>query len=160
MNKIHASIILEILGKPADHVKKALEDITTKIDSEKGISILNKTLHEPIPVQDSKTLFTTFAELDVEIESIDRYFALLFTYMPAHVEITKPENLSLSNSEFNEIGNKIVQKLHEYDAITKKTLMDKEFAVNKLKEVAPHLFKTEEKKINASSSPPAKLFHS
>jgi len=144
MDKIHASLILEILGKPADHIKKALDDITTKIDAEKGIAVLNKTLHEPIPVKDSETLFTTFAELDVELETLDRYFALLFTYMPAHVEITNPKSLNLSNLEFNEIGNKIIQRLHEYDAITKKTLMDKDLAVNKLKEVAPHLFKKPE----------------
>lgn len=142
--KINATILLEILGRPVEHVKEALTTLVLKIGSENGVKIINKTLHDPKPVQDSKTLFTSFAEIDLELDSLDRYVMVLFTYMPSHTEIVHPEKILISNAELNEIGNTIVQRLHLYDAVTKNTIVEKTALIQKLKEVAPQLFSKKE----------------
>jgi hypothetical protein len=143
MDKLQAHIVLEILGKPSNYVKDALNSLIIKLGSENGIQIINKNLHEPIPAQDSKDIFTTFAEIELELDSLNNYFGILFAYMPSHIELIHPEKTPLTNFELNEIGNKIVSRLHEYDAITKKALAEREFALQKLKEVAPHLVREE-----------------
>jgi len=144
MDKIHASLVIEILGRPAKHVSEAMDTIITRMGSEKGIEILTKEIHEPAPVEKSKDLFTTFAEIEVELDSLSNYFGILFAYMPSHIEIIRPEKYNIMNSELNDLGNNLVQRLHNYDAVTKKALSDVQILTQKLQEVAPHLFKQEE----------------
>ena len=141
MDKIKATIVLEILGKPAEHIKEALGLLVNKLEQEKGLRVIDKTLHEPVPVPESKEIFTTFAELSLEFDSLENCFGILFAYMPSHIEISSPANINLSNSNFNEITNKLLARLHDYDAITKKFVYERNFLIKKLKEVAPEFFK-------------------
>ena len=141
MEKLSVTLVLEMLGRPPEHIKEAINTLVVRLGSEKGVKITEKKIHEPAPVQDAKDLYTAFAEITAELDSITNYFGILFAYMPAHIEIVSPENLSLKNVELNELGNKLLARLHDYDAITKTTLSEKNFLVKKLYEVAPHLFK-------------------
>lgn len=139
MSKIQTSMVIEILGRPPEHVTEAINGIVEKIGTEKGVKLLEKTCHEPIPVEGSKDLFTTFADIMVELDSLDDYFKVMFTYMPSHIELISPEKITLINSDLNMLGNKLMQRLHEYDAITKKVILEHDIALKKLQEVAPHL---------------------
>ncbi len=138
-DKLIATLIIEILGKPVEHVKEALNTLVVKMGSEKGVNITNKTLHDPKPAQDSKTLFTAFAEIDLELDSLESYLLVLFTYLPSHIEITNPEKITLSNTQLNDLGNTITQRMHHYDAVTKNTIAERNYFLAKLSEVAPHL---------------------
>jgi hypothetical protein len=133
-------LILEILGKPADYVKESLDELVKKLSEEKGVKILNRRINEPLPVKDSKELFTTFTELEVEFETVDMYLAVLFAYMPSHVEVVSPEQLTMPAAYFNELGNKIVQRMHNYDAITKKLLHENHVILEHLRKFAPGIF--------------------
>ena len=124
-NKINATLLLEILGRPKEHVKEALTTLVLKLGAEQGVKITNKILHEPQPVKDSQTLFTSFAEIDLELDSLQRYVMVIFTYMPSHIEIISPEKIAISNAELNEVGNAITQRLHHYDAVTKNTIVER-----------------------------------
>ncbi len=141
MDKLQATMVLEILGRPAEHIKNALSSLVERLGSEKGVKVTEKMIHEPVDVKESKDLYTTFAEVSVELDSLANYFGILFAYMPAHIEIIYPTNFKLSNAEFNELGNKLLARLHEYDAITKKSIYERNFVMKKLKEIAPNLFK-------------------
>ncbi len=140
MGEIKATLVLEILGRPAEHLKNALTELIDKLGAEKGIKILDKTVHEPAAVKEGKDLFTSFAEVSVEFETLENYFGTIFAYMPAHIEINSPSKFPLSNAELNEFGNKLLARLHDYDAITKKFIFERNFLINKLKESAPELF--------------------
>jgi hypothetical protein len=150
MSKIHASLMIEIMGKPVENVKEALQTLVTRIGAEKGVKIINKVYHDPKEVEGSKTLYTAFAEIDAEFEQLANYFLVIFSYMPSHVEITHPEKLELINADLNELSNAIVQRLHNYDAVTKNAVMEKDLLARKLKEVAPHLFKDYDPKKSAN----------
>lgn len=141
MEKIQANIVIEMMGKPADHVKASLNALVTQLGGEKGVKIKEKSLHDPLPVEKTNDLFTAFAEVMLEVESWENYFGIVFAYMPSHSEIIHPEKVVLSNHELNDIGNKIVSRLHEYDAVTKRVLMDQERLLQQLRKYAPHLFK-------------------
>lgn len=142
MPQIQSSFILEILGRPVEHVKEALNTLVLKLGSEKGINIIDKEIHEPVLVENSKDLFTSFADVQLEIDSLEKYFAVLFAYMPSNVEITSPPNLTLSNAILNELGNSLIQRLHQYDAIAKSSIAEREFLLGKIKEISPETFKT------------------
>ncbi len=138
--KIQAILVLEILGRPPEHVKEALHSIVSKIGEEKGVKVLEKKLHEPTEIKDSKDLFTAFAEITVEMDNIGNFFGIVFAYMPSHIELLSPERFSLTNYDLNDMGNKIIQRLHGYDAITKNVIAERDLFYTKLKEIAPHLF--------------------
>ena len=137
--KIQATAILEIMGRPSEHVKEALGLLVARLGSEKGVKILDKKHNDPIPVKDSTNLYTAFAELSLELDELGNYFGILFGYLPSHIEITFPENLKLTNFDLNDTGNKLIQRLHGYDAIVKNTIAEREFLLEKIKEINPEL---------------------
>ncbi len=141
MEKITASLIIEILGKPAEHVKESIEMLVTKLDAEKGVSVIEKKFHEPKPVEGSKELFTTFADLTAEFDTLEAYLNVIFGYMPSHLEVISPENLRMANYDLTDFANKLVQRLHFYDSIAKKMLADQDFLIKKMQEEAPELVK-------------------
>ncbi|MCA9485958.1 MAG: hypothetical protein KC506_03890 [Nanoarchaeota archaeon] len=141
MSKITASLMIEIMGKPAEHVKEALQTLVTRIGSEKGVKVTNKIYHEPKKVEGSQTLYTAFSEIEAEFDELANYFMVIFSYMPSHVEIITPEKIEITNGDLNELSNALTQRLHNYDAVTKNAVMEKDLLTRKLKEVAPELFK-------------------
>lgn len=141
MEKIQARVILEILGRPPEHITSSLGALIDRMAKEQGVKILDKKMHEPIEVKDSKDLYTTFAEILAELDSFEIFIGIMFAYMPANIEIISPEKVVFTNTSFNFLSGRLLTRLHEYDAIAKKMIMDRDFLVNKLKEVAPDLFK-------------------
>jgi|TARA_Y100000034_G_scaffold1394_2_gene1745 hypothetical protein len=137
MSKIKAKLIIEIMGRPPEHVKEALNTLVVRLGSEKGVSVIDKQYHEPKPIEESKDLFIAFADVDAEFENIESFFNILMGYMPAHAEIYEPEKFKLDASNINELGNFILGKLHRYDSIAKRALMERNMIaeqLNKLKE--------------------------
>ena len=150
MKKLRVQIVLEILGRPAENVKEALNTLVVRLGSEPGVKIISKNYHDPIFVEGAKDLYTAFAEVSLELDTIDNYFGIMFAYMPSNIELINPEEITLSNQDLNQLAGKLIQRLHDYDAITKKMIYERDIVVNKLKEVAPELFEPE--KANAEKS--------
>ena len=139
--KINSLMVLEVLGRPKETVEGALKAVVEKLSKEKGVRIIKTDYHETIPVETAKDLFTTFVEIELEFDSIEVYYYILFAYMPSHIEISSPSNINLTSQHLTEFGNKLLQRLHDYDSVVKKTLAEKNFLTKKLYEFAPHLFK-------------------
>jgi hypothetical protein len=144
MEKIHAQCILEMLGKPAEHVGSSLKVLIENISKEKGVQIQDKQVHEPMPLKDNPALFTAFAELTLSFDTLGHYFGFIFGYFPANLSIDSPHQITLTNAQINEIGNALIQRLHEYDAIAKNIVAERDMFASKLKEIAPHLFVAKE----------------
>ena len=134
-NKIKAIMILEILGKPAEHLKKTLEDITNKIDNEKNVQVTNKKIHEPTQAKDNKNFFTTFAEVEIGLKDVSLLTSLVFKYMPANVEIVEPETIALTNNGLGDVLSELTRKLHGYDEIARMLQNEKNILEKKLKEL-------------------------
>ena len=131
-DKILGRMIIEIMGRPAEHIIKTLEMVVDKLGQEKGIVITLKKIHECRNVEGSKELFTTFAEVEAEFDSTNVFLGIIFAYMPSNVEIISPQNFKLTNEEFSSLGNNLVARLHGYESIMKKLVADREIMINKL----------------------------
>src|SRR3989338_4175525 len=105
MEKIQFRAILEILGRPPEHIIQGLKLIIDRIKAEKGIVIIEEIHHAPALVKDSKDLYTTFSELTLEVDNLNILFGFIFQYMPSNIDIISPENLSLSNQDMNQATN-------------------------------------------------------
>jgi len=155
--KMRAVIILDIIGKPAEHLTQSLEMIVGEIDKEKGITIIKKEIKEPIPFKENKEFFTTFADIEVEIDDFLFLLVLLFKYMPAHIEIVHPEFISLSNNGWNDVLNELSRRLHGYDEIARVMQAEKNILIKKVEELAGkpigEIFKKVETKQEAKKIP-------
>ncbi len=132
MGLLKAKFILEIMGRPAEHLINALNDLVVRMGQEKGIKILTKEIHKPKQVEETDNLWTSFADIEMEFDSMGRFLNAVMTYMPAHVEVFSPENFQFNTFELNELANFIVGKLHNYDALAKKLMGEREILINKL----------------------------
>ena len=146
-------VILEVMGRPPENVTEALNKLVEKLGNDKSIRILEENTHPPKAIPDSNDLHTAFSDLTLEIDTIEKYFAILFAYMPSHIEVIEPENLEFSNFDLNDLASKLVQRLHSYDAVTKRMIVERDLAIQKLKEIAPHLFNEESPGLESAVKP-------
>lgn len=130
---ISANLILEVLGKPKEHLVETLNNIIDKIKEEKGVTVVDTKINEPVTLKNNEDLFTTFAEVEVKVETISHMAMLMFKYMPAHIEIISPEQLVMSNNGWNDVLNEIVRRLHGYDEVARVIQVEKSILEKKLK---------------------------
>ncbi len=134
--KVHTVMILEMLGRPPEHLKETLEEYIKKMGEEKGVKVSGYKINEPKELEENKSLFTTFAEIDLETDSVKEIVSMIFKYMPAHIEIVSPENLSIKNNFLNETMNELARRLHAYDQVARVLTNEKEILEKKVKDLA------------------------
>jgi len=163
--KINATLIIEVLGRPPEHLIATLEDISKRIGEEKGVKVIERTVNPPILMRqkaeplatsstkiqskDQQEFYTSFAEINVEVEEILYLVILMFKYMPANVEIISPQNISLPNSGFNDILNELTRRLHGYEEIARILQTEKKILENKLRVVLEKETPKEDKEDNS-----------
>jgi len=133
--KIKLAVIIEVIGKPPEHLVETLNDLIKQIGEEKNVEVIEKKVNEPILMKDQKEFYTTFAEIELEVEEISMVSDLIFKYMPAHLEIISPESISLSNNDLNNIFNGLARKLHGYDEIARILETEKKILEKKIKQL-------------------------
>ncbi|MEM3074803.1 MAG: hypothetical protein QW727_02580 [Candidatus Pacearchaeota archaeon] len=156
--KIIAYFIIEMMGKPEEHLKDTMEKLIEKLGTEEGVKIVEKIIHEPKKVEIKNTneetekkflekikneeniqvihdIFTTFSEIEAEFDNLYSFLNIIFKYIPSNVEIIKPENFIIRNSDLGEIITSIILRLHKYDEIAKKITIDKALLEEKLREL-------------------------
>lgn len=142
--KITASFIIEILGRPPEHIKESLGEIVGKIKETKGVSVIESKIHEPKEVEmpeevkkaeNAKKIYTSFLDIEAEFDEIDALLTTAFNYMPSNIEISSPAEIAISNFKLSELISGIMLRLHRYDEVTKKLLADRSIIINKMKEL-------------------------
>lgn len=132
---IRAALVFDIIGRPPEYLIEALGKIIDEIDNEKGVRVESKKIHPPVLMKDQKDFYTTFAEVEIEVEQISILAALMFKHMPAHVEVIYPELIALSNGGWSDILSDITTRLHAYEEVTRISQVEKNILENKLREM-------------------------
>ncbi len=147
--RIKTSFIIEMMGRPAEHLDETMNKLVEEIGNTKGISNINKIIHPPKLVEEKeskdeklknnievkKALYTSFAEIEADFNGLESMFTVIFNYMPSHFEIISPEEFRLKNSDFAGIVAAVIIRLHRYDEIAKKMSMDRIMIENRLREI-------------------------
>lgn len=114
---IRCKTIIEVLGKPKDHVEKAIRDYVDKIKKDSELIVMNADFSE---AEEKEKLFAVFVELDIVIKGMPKLIGFCFDYMPSSIEITKPEEFSVKKSTVENLINDLQARLHNVDMIIKK----------------------------------------
>lgn len=115
---IHCSFIVEMMGKPAEHLQNTLKTYIEKLKTDKKIVFIQEDYAEPELVEKS-TLFTTFVEIEVLMKDLTKVIEFNFDFMPSSVEIIEPTQLVLKNESMNGLLNDLQARLHKVDMILK-----------------------------------------
>src|SRR3989338_5328376 len=137
--KIRVIMIFDVIGRPPKHLIESLEKLIEEIDKEKGVKVKMKDIKEPTFMKDQKDFYTTFAEVEVEIDEVLNLAILLFKYMPAHLEIISPEIIAISNNSWNDILNELTRRLHAYDEIARIMQNEKIILLKKIQELGANI---------------------
>ena len=131
--KINAILMLEILGKPAEHIKKILSQIIDKLAEEKDVRLIEKKIADPKEIPEQKELFSSFAEVEIET-NLEKLLAICFGYMPSHIEIISPEYLKFKNYELNISLNVLIRRLHQSDELAKGMMIERHILAEQIKQ--------------------------
>jgi hypothetical protein len=134
---ISVVFVLEMIGRPAEHLTESMNNIIDDIKKEKGVEIISSNVKEPVELKENKNFFSTFSEIELEVKEISTLLILIFKYMPAHVEIIEPELIALTNNGWGDILNELARRLHGYDEIARVLNFKNQELEGKLKELMP-----------------------
>lgn len=157
-NKIRARFIFEMLGKPPEFLKENLENHVKSLEND-NVKIISKKIHEPKLLKNEKSeansLYTTFAEVELEIDNLNLVFAIVIRMLPSHIEIIEPSDLILKNFDLSAILSDLAIKIHKYDEVAKVLMMERDNFARKLNYISNTFsknIKVEEIKGDASSN--------
>ena len=130
---IKASLILEVIGFPPEHLTETLEKLIKEMGEEKGVKILEKKMNPPVLLKEQKNFYSSFVEIILEVEDVLSIAILLFKYMPCHVEIISPQSITLPNTEWSDIFSELARRLHGYEEIVRIMQSESNILQKKLK---------------------------
>ncbi len=118
---IHVRVILEVMGKPQEHVEQAINKYIEKIDKEQKTIITKKFISQAKKLENAE-LFSLFAELELLVKGFQSLIDFCFNYMPSSIEIYEPNKIHVDASKMSTLFNDFQEKLHKADLLTKTTL--------------------------------------
>jgi predicted transcriptional regulator len=121
---IHARIIVEILGKPKDHVVNTLKEYIDRITKSKEIFLLKNTIAE---AKEQDNMFSSFADIEILIKGVSNLIGFCFDYMPSSIEVIAPEKMIFNNGTVSSFINDLQAKLHTLDMSLKKANTENTF---------------------------------
>src|SRR3989338_4241940 len=121
---IRCRTIIEVLGKPKEHVENSIKEYIEHIKQDSELVILNEEYSE---LKEQGKLWSQFVELDLVVKGTQKLISFCFEYMPSSIEVTKPENLDLTNREISSFLNDLQARLHNVDMIVKQLKAENDF---------------------------------
>lgn len=117
--KIRAVMIIEIAGRPPEHIKEALKAHVGVMKNMKGVKYISELFSDAKLVDKEKEIYSCFAEVEVEVETFLKLTELMFDFLPASIEVLEPESMRFNSQEATMFLSDLCGRLHKYDEIAK-----------------------------------------
>ncbi|MBI4440736.1 hypothetical protein HY639_01070 [Candidatus Woesearchaeota archaeon] len=121
---LHARVIIEMVGKPKEHVEETLKKYVALIEKDEKIKLVRKYFAESREIEG---MFSTFVELEGYFKGISTLVGFCFDYMPSSIEILAPVTMAFTNQVTSNMLNDLQAKLHTMDMMLKKLNNENEF---------------------------------
>ena len=108
---ILAQVSFELLGSPKEHIEKTILGYVNNIKSDSQIEVLSEEFGEPEKTEGN--LWSTYADTEMLVDSLDKFTWLCLNFMPASIEIIAPKDLKFKEKELTNWINDLLAKLHE-----------------------------------------------
>jgi len=121
---VRCRTIIEVLGKPKEHVEDAIKQYIEHIKEDSELVVLNEDYSD---AEEQGKLWSKFVELDLVIKGTKKLISFCFEYMPSSLEVLKPEHLIMQNAELSNFLNDLQARLHNVDMIVKQQKAENDF---------------------------------
>jgi hypothetical protein len=121
---IRCKTIIEVLGKPKEHVEKAIKEYIEHIKKDSNLVVLNEFFSE---AKEQEKLWSKFVELELVIKGTSALIGFCFEYMPSSLEIQKPERMVMTSHELSSFLNDLQARLHKVDMVVKQQSTENNF---------------------------------
>ena len=128
--------VIEILGKPQEHVDKSLKNFVIKLKEDQDYEVITEDYAE-LKKQDESELWAGFAEMEVKTDKVDHLIKFCFDYMPSIIEVIEPKELKFSDMDVSHFLNDLQARLHQVDMVAKQV----KFENDQLKKTTSGLLK-------------------
>ncbi len=113
--------IIEILGKPKEHVEATMEVIGENVRKHEAWKVSKFTV---APAEPKDSLYLVFADTEIVFRSFSDIFSFCFEYMPSSLEVIEPTEFELNSLRINGWLNDYLGRLHESDMVAKRVRAD------------------------------------
>ncbi len=128
---IHIRALIEVLGKPKEHIEASLKKYIEKLKEDSAYKVLHVEFAAPSERKE-EGLWAAFAEVELKTEQLSHIINFSLDYMPSLIEIIEPRELLLKDTELSTFLNDLQAKLHAVDMVAKQLKMENSFLVQNL----------------------------
>jgi len=114
---IRIRAVLEVVGKPKEHVEKSISDYIKQLKEDPGLMIMNDKIS---PILEKDKLWSSVAEVELVVKGLQNLIGFCIFYMPASIDVLKPESFSFEQRVFTGFANDLLAKLHRVDMVAKR----------------------------------------
>ncbi len=115
--QIVCRVILEVLGKPKEHVIESLKGFVENIkENKKKYHVIRVENSEPEEVEG---MFSTYAEIELWAIKPSNILDLCYDYMPSSIEILEPNNVTFTGTDLTAFINDMQTRIHNIDMLVK-----------------------------------------
>jgi hypothetical protein len=122
MSEITCRAVIEVLGKPEQHVLDSLNSYVEKLTGDERYTIKAKEIAE-IKKHNDEDLFVSFAEIEFMVNKVEDLVSFCFEYMPSIIEVISPGELKFTNYDVSQFLNDMQARLHHVDMVAKQIKM-------------------------------------
>jgi hypothetical protein len=105
---LYLRVILEVVGKPKEHVEESLKEYVKKIKADKSYNIIKEKSEKAEKMENG--LFSAFSDMEMLMKDSQDLLNFCFDYLPSSVEIIEPERIIIKNSEFGDFINDLLSR--------------------------------------------------
>ena len=116
--------VIEVLGKPKEHIEEAIKDYVRNIKEDRDLVVINEHFSE---TAEKDKFWLQFVELEVIAKGLPKLINFCFEYMPSSIEILKPNSFTMANSELSGFLNDLQSRLHNVDMVIKQLRSENKF---------------------------------
>lgn len=113
---IEVQFIIQIAGKPATNVQKALDLVNKKLEESKDFKLLESEVLEP-ELEEDTTLYSGMIDAIARFDDLEKVFNFILDYTPNSIEVIEPENIKLDNARLttmlNHFSNRLLGATHQ-----------------------------------------------
>ncbi|MEW5896733.1 MAG: hypothetical protein AB1668_03515 [Nanoarchaeota archaeon] len=121
--KILFRTVLEVVGKPKEHVEASLKGYVNQLKENKRYAVVKEEFAD-VKEQEKSEFWMVFAEMEIWTENLKDLAYFCFDYMPSLIEIIKPGELEMSDIDITSFLNDLQAKLHGIDMIAKQLKLE------------------------------------
>ncbi len=122
--QIRFRTIIEILGKPKEHVEETLKKYVEQIKEDDSFMIMKE---EFFPAEQKDKVFSAFAEVEIVARNLPAVIGFCFDFMPSTMEIIKPDELTLNMNDVSGLLTDLQARLHKVDMVARSYKFENDF---------------------------------